>query len=397
MTSPSSCAGCSSASCPASSAVPAAVPGNQHPWLDRIFLDRRWGIVGSLGVFAAVLLLVFQVSAWLDAMTTQRLADALSGWEPNGTSEVVARAVADGLVGLVGIVVPYMVPLVALLVALEQCGVMPRIARVIDRAFHRIGAHGGVAVTFLTGLGCNVPAISSAAAMTTGRERLVASVLNTFVPCSARSAIILALAGKYLGAWAVATIFLAAGLVIALLGRLLSHRGRDIDVRVVHPVPPYAIPRLGAVAMETWRRSRDVLTIVMPLLVAGSVVLALLTHFGADRLVNAALSPLTTAWLGLPLALGVPLLFGVLRKELSLLMVFQALGTQDVGAVLDPAQLMTLLLFVTFYVPCLSTLAVMFRALGSRQTLQSAGISLVVALGLAGSGRVLMSLATGIA
>jgi ferrous iron transport protein B len=268
---------------------------------------------------------------------------------------------------------------------------MPRIARVVDRAFHRIGAHGGVAVTFLTGLGCNVPAISSAAAMTTGRERLVASVLNTFVPCSARSAIILALAGKYLGAWAVAAIFATAGLVMALLGRLLSHRGRDIDVRVVHPVPPYALPSPRAVAAETWRRSRDVLTIVMPLLVAGSVALALLGHFGADRAINALLAPLTGAWLGLPAALGVPLLFGVLRKELSLLMLFQALGTQDVGAVLDATQIMTLLLFVTFYVPCLSTFAVMARRLGAADALRSAGLSLAAALVVAGAGRLAMS------
>lgn len=369
-------------------------PSPAHPWLDRIFLDRRWGIVGSLAVFGAVLFVVFQVSAWLDGETTQRLAAVLAPWQPQGPGEVVARAVADGLVGLVGIVVPYMIPLVALLVALEQCGVMARIARVIDRAFHRIGAHGGVAVTFLTGLGCNVPAISSAAAMTTGRERLVASVLNTFVPCSARSAIILALAGKYLGAWAVTALFFSAGLVIAVLGRLLSHRGRDIDIRVVHAIPPYALPSPRAVALETWRRSRDVLTIVLPLLVAGSVVLALLTHLGADRLMNAALSPLTTLWLGLPAALGVPLLFGVLRKELSLLMIFQALGTQDVGAVLDATQLMTLLFFVTFYVPCLSTFAVMLRALGTRQALQSVGISLTAALVLAGAVRLAAAAAT---
>ena len=347
--------------------------------------------MGSLAVFGTVLFMVFQVSAWLDSQTTQKLAEALSGWQPAGAGEVVARAVADGLVGLVGIVVPYMIPLVLLLVSLEQCGVMPRIARVIDRAFHRIGVHGGIAVTFLTGRGCNVPAISSAAAMTTGRERLVASVLNTFVPCSARSAVILALAGKYLGAWAVAALFAAAGIVIAVLGRVLSKRGRVIDIAVVHPVPPYAVPRLREVIVETWRRSRDVLTIVMPLLVAGSVVLALLGHFGADRVVNAALSPLTTAWLGLPLVLGVPLLFGVLRKELSLLMLFQALGTQDVGAVLDTVQLMTLVLFVTFYVPCLSTFAVMVRTLGTRQAMQSVGISLAAALAIAGSARLAMT------
>jgi len=87
----------------------------------------------------------------------------------------------------------------------------------------------------------------------------------------------------------------------------------------------------------------------------------------------------------------------VLRKELSLLMIFQALGTQDVGAVLDPVQLMTLLLFLTFYVPCLSTFAVMVRKLGSRQAWQSVAISLVAALGIAGVARAAMLLAVGLA
>ncbi len=52
--------------------------------------------------------------------------------------------------------------------------------------------------------------------------------------------------------------------------------------------------------------------------------------------------------------LGVPILFGVLRKELSLLMIYQALGGFDVGNYLDPVQIMTFLLFLTFYVPCIS-------------------------------------------
>lgn len=363
-----------------------AIP-DTHPWLDRIFLDRRWGLVGSTLVFAGVLFVVFEVSAGLDAMTTARLAEWVSRWEPVSTAEVIGRAVADGLVGLVGIAVPYMIPLVLLLVALEQCGIMPRIARVIDRSFHRMGLHGGVSVAFLTGLGCNVPAVSSAAAITRGRERFIAATLAAFVPCSARSAIILALAGKYLGAAGVFALFATSAAAIAILGRILSHRGREVNVAIVHPVPPYAWPRPRAMLSETWRRSRDVVTIVLPLLVAGSVALALLAHVGADRWVDAVLSPLTVAWLGLPAALGVPLLFGVLRKELSLLMVFQALGTQDVGAVLDPVQLMTLLLFLTFYLPCVSTFAVIARSLGARQAARSAAITLGVALAIAGAAR----------
>jgi ferrous iron transport protein B len=91
-----------------------------------------------------------------------------------------------------------------------------------------------------------------------------------------------------------------------------------------------------------------VLTIVTPLLVGGSVVLALLGHFGFDGVINMVLTPLTSWWLGLPLVLGLPLLFGVLRKELSLLMIFQALGTQDINTVLGTAQILTLLVFITF-------------------------------------------------
>lgn len=376
------CGGCPS--CPP--ARPAA-EGHAHPWLDRLFLHPRWGWAGCLAVFAAVLFMVFEVSAWIDSVTTAPLAQQLSRWQPVSLAEILAKGVVDGLVGLLGIVLPYMIPLVALLVALEQSGVMPRIALVIDRAFHRIGVHGGVSVAFLTGLGCNVPAMSAAARYAGGRERWIASFLVTFVPCSARSAIVLALAGKYLGAWGVLAIFTATAAVIALLGMAMSGKRRVIDIRKPHAVPGYALPRPGPLLAETWARNRDILTIVTPLLVLGSVLLALLAYAGIDRLLDAALSPVTSWWLGLPVALGVPLVFGVLRKELSLAMMFQALGTQDVGSVLDAVQIATLVLFVTFYLPCISTFAAMLATLGRRAALQSCGLSIAVALAIAGAAR----------
>jgi len=110
------------------------------------------------------------------------------------------------------------------------------------------------------------------------------------------------------------------------------------------------------------------------------VVLALLSHVGADAWINLALTPVTAWWLGLPVALGVPILFGVLRKELSLLMVFQALGTQELGSVLDTTQIATFLVFLTFYVPCVSTFAMMLKLLGRRDALYSVVLSIGVAL-----------------
>lgn len=365
-------------------------------WLDELFLNPRWGLLGSLLVFALVLLIVFEMSTFLDSLTSASLASWVQQWQPESTAGIVGRAVAEGLVGLVGIVVPYMLPLVLLLVMLEESGVMNRVAFVVDRGFHHIGLHGGVAVPFLIGLGCNVPAISAAATTGSRRERVVSAILITFVPCSARSAIILAIGGKYLGGLGVFAIFMLTLFVIAVLGKLLARRYSDSAPGMVQEIPSFALPVWSNVWRKTWERTEDIVTIVTPLLVAGSIVLALLSHFGADALINTALIPVTSWWLGLPVALGVPILFGILRKELSLLMIYQALGTLEIMPLLNYAQIFTFLIFLTFYVPCLSTFAVMLKTLGRKEAWFSVAISLACALLMAGSVRLLFGLASAV-
>ncbi|NWF36906.1 ferrous iron transport protein B [Mariprofundus sp. KV] len=348
--------------------------------LDMLFLHPKWGLVGSLGVFAAVLFMVFEVSTTLDAMTAARLADMVSGWQPETASGVVGRAVVDGLIGLIGIVIPYMLPLVLMLVALEESGIMHRIAFVVDRFFHAIGLHGKVAVPFLLGLGCNVPAIAATKGLTSGRDRVVASLLITFVPCSARSAIVLALGAKYLGVLGVFLLFALSLLVIAILGRLLSHRYPEISPGLIQEIPAYGWPKMQPLLHSTWNRTSDILTIVTPLLVGGSVILALLQFYGADQVINTALAPITVWALGLPVALGVPILFGVLRKELSLVMIYQALGTFEVGLVMNWIEITTFLVFLLFYIPCISTFAVMLKVIGRKEAFFSIALSIGVAL-----------------
>jgi len=360
--------------------------------LDALFLHPRWGLVGSLSLFALILFMVFEVSAGIDALTAARLAEMAAQWQPDSTVGVVGHAVVDGLVGLIGIVVPYMLPLVLMLVVLEESGVMQRVAFVVDRFFHHIGLHGKVAVPFLLGLGCNVPAIAATRTVASGRDRIVASLLITFVPCSARSAIILALGGKYLGGLGVFGLFMFNLLIIAWLGKLLVRRYPDISPGLIQEIPAYALPRVSAVLASTWQRTRDILTIVTPLLVAGSIVLALLHHIGADAWINQALMPMTVWVLGLPVVLGVPILFGVLRKELSLLMIYQALGTFEIGQILDWVQISTFLVFLMFYVPCISTFAIMVKVIGRREAAFSLLLSIGVALCCALAVRLILEL-----
>ena len=67
-------------------------------WLDELFLSPRWGFIGSLAVFAAVLFVVFYVSGWIDSETSARLVAWVAPWQPESTAGVVGRAVVDGLI-----------------------------------------------------------------------------------------------------------------------------------------------------------------------------------------------------------------------------------------------------------------------------------------------------------
>src|SRR5512143_1581183 len=57
-------------------------PPRWQLWADDIFLHPRWGFAGTLAIFALVLLFVFKVSAFLDALTVARLITWATPWQP---------------------------------------------------------------------------------------------------------------------------------------------------------------------------------------------------------------------------------------------------------------------------------------------------------------------------
>jgi ferrous iron transport protein B len=110
----------------------------------------------------------------------------------------------------------------------------------------------------------------------------------------------------------------------------------------------------------------------------GSVVLSALNYFDISIYLNTLVRPIS--WLlGLPNQVGVPLIFGVLRKELSLVMLGQALGSMDFAMVLTPVQMITYAVFVVFYVPCLATMIVIKKELGTKMMWQIVGLTTLIA------------------
>ena len=76
-------------------------------------------------------------------------------------------------------------------------------------------------------------------------------------------------------------------------------------------------------------------------------------------------------------------------------MLMQALGTTHVLGVMTAAQIVIFTLFVTFYLPCMATLASMMRELGWRLTLaaSTALLALAMVVSLAARGVMLLFLA----
>jgi ferrous iron transport protein B len=105
------------------------------------------------------------------------------------------------------------------------------------------------------------------------------------------------------------------------------------------------------------------------------VVLSLIEYGKLDLLINYLLLPLTRL-LDLPFAVGTTLLFGLLRKELSLIMLTQALGTSVVSAAMSQTQILVFTIFVTFYIPCLATVGVLWKEIGRRGALLAMALTL---------------------
>ncbi len=367
-------------------------------WRERIDLAAMHPILGYV-LLAAVFLGFFRLIFDAGKLGEDRILavfDAVVAlltrhMDPASPLFAAVKGGVLGTAGAVAIVLPYLLPFLAGLAILEDIGYLSRVGYLMDAAMHKLGLHGTATLPVLVGYGCSVPAVMATRILSTRRDRFIASFLAVLVPCSARMTVIFALVGFYLGANYALGIYVLNIIIVAISGTVLARIWPEISPGMLMEVPAYRVPGVKVVALKTWWRLREFVLVAFPLLVVGSIVLSLVDFYGWQHPINAALSPLT-ALLGLPRSTGLTLIFGVLRKELSLLMLMQALGTTHVLGAMTAAQIVIFTLFVTFYLPCMATLASMMKELGWRLTLAASGalLALAIVISLAARGVMLI-------
>jgi len=343
-------------------------------------------------IMAFSLLLMFYSIFTFGDYTSKLLSNFFYEWEPLFTSlfgtGIVGKLVWGGIVEAIiagaTIALPYIVQFYIILYFLEDSGYLSRIAFLMDTAMHKIGLHGKAFIPVTLGYGCNVPACLGCKIMETERERLLAAFVTTLVPCAARTVIILGLVGQFLGIQWALMIYLFDMLVIFALGRLAFRTLPGEPTALIMEMSDYRLPHLKTVLKQTLFRLTEFIKMAFPSIIVGSLAIVLAEVFGLLEPVAAVLSPVTVTWLGLPAITGITLIFGVLRKELSLIMLATLMKTTNFAEVLTPVQMVVFTLVAMFYVPCIATIGALVREFGWKKALFITMFEIIFAISLGG-------------
>ena len=158
-------------------------------------------MTGKFTAFPVMMLLLLLV-LWITMSVANYPSEALSGLfsyiEPKLVYILEKCRAPDILIGItvygiyrttasvVAVMLPPMAIFFPMFTLLEDSGYLPRVAYNLDKPFAACGACGKQALTMCMGLGCNAVGISGARIIDSKRERILAILTNSLVPCNGR-------------------------------------------------------------------------------------------------------------------------------------------------------------------------------------------------------------------
>ncbi len=291
-----------------------------------------------------------------------------------------------GFFGAVGGVLVYVIPFFLIIEILQDSGYLPRAAFLMDRLMHALGVHGKTIIPMILGFGCNVPACAGCRIMETYREKKISVALSSLVPCAAVMAVVLGLVGRYLGLIWVLFLFTINFSVILIVGRILNKVMPGQCTDLIMELHEYRVPNYGVIAKQTWFRSKEFIFKSMPIIVIIGILLEIMLIFNLLAPINIVLSPITVFWLGLPIVTGVFLIYGILRKELTLILL--AILANSMGLTLlelmTPIQMIIFCLVTMLYIPCFATIIIIAKETNWKFALKVSALEVSIALLIGG-------------
>jgi len=357
--------------------------------IDSILTSPNFGILVLISALLLTFLLVFRVGGFLETWIVNEV------FEPyvilpvdsmlSNASPILRNLILYTLRGVeagFAIAIPYIAVFYAILSIFEDSGYLTRAAFLLDNFTHKLGLHGRAVIPLVLGFGCNVPAVMAVHSLGTRREKRIAAVLISLIPCSARTVIILGLVGTFVGFWPAVSIYVLEVIIIIALGWVLGKTLPGQRSGFIMEMTPLRKPELKSTLRKTWMKSREFLFIAFPLLLLGSAFLGVADALGLLSLFQNFVEPISVGLLGLPAFAATALVFGILRKEMALQILAVLAGTANFAAVMTPVQMYQFAVITTIYIPCVATIAVLKHELGLKDTVSIVLFTSVLALGV---------------
>ena len=249
--------------------------GKQINWdqkIDDVLTSRCLGIPVMLLLLGVVLWLTVTGANYPSQILASglfRIEDILTGLfvqagAPAWLHGLLVEGAYLSLAWVVSVMLPPMAIFFPLFTIMEDLGYLPRFAFNLDKFFRRAGAHGKQSLTMSMGFGCNAAGVISCRIIESPRERLIAVLTNSFIPCNGRFPTLIILSTLFMGGTVAASFRSAAaslvvvGLVLTgitvtlLVSRLLTKtllRGEPSFF--ILELPPYRKPQVGRIIIRS--------------------------------------------------------------------------------------------------------------------------------------------------
>ncbi|MFC1670001.1 FeoB small GTPase domain-containing protein [Spirochaetota bacterium] len=267
-----------------------------------------------------------------------------------------------GLSLAIGIVMPVLLTFYFFFGIIENSGYLPRLAILLNRMSKIIGISGKGILPLIMGFSCTTMAILTTRALDTDKEKNIATfLLVQGIPCAPLLSVMLVL----LAVMPLWTYFFLFGIIVLklfLTGYLVNKifRGREPDF--IMQVPPLRIPKLKGILINSFRRTFLFLKEAIPVFLIATFAVFILDEVGGLDAIESAAEPVISGFIGLPKESVNVLLMSFIRREAGV-----ALLTEFVKkGLFSNIQIIVNLLLISFLIPCINAIIVMFKERGAK-------------------------------
>ncbi len=318
-----------------------------------------------------------------------------------GTPKTVCELLVFGVYRVVAWIVSVMLPPMAiffpLFTLLEDLGYLPRLAFNLDKCFQKCRTCGKQALTMCMGFGCNAAGVVGCRIIDSPREKLIAILTNSFVPCNGRFPTIITLITVFfigvgsvfsnIGAALILCIFIILSVLLTFLASKILSRTIlcGVPSSFTLELPPYRRPQILKVIL---RSVFDRTLFVLGRAVVAAIPAGFIIWFAANinvgdvtllMYVANMLQPLANL-LGLDGVILIAFILGLPANEIVLPIIIMAyssgLTLSDVGNLTFVKELLVsngwtiltalnVILFSLFHWPCATTLMTIKKETGS--------------------------------